>query len=152
MFSFIGLTSSQAYDPWFDHDSDGDIDIFDIVPPANAYGTTGNPAKNITITGHATELVTLANNFLMPEAYIWDSGTINVDSYSHVTVLVHIGTNNNGIDIFARATSYYLVESASNFNGYWCKTYEVMAPNLHIWIYNHDAIDVSLSVEIYLVA
>jgi hypothetical protein len=152
MFSFIGLTSSQAYDPWFDHDSDGDIDIFDIVPPANAYGTTGNPAKNITIAGHASELIILANNTLLYESDYWDSGLVNIDGYSQVTVLVNMGVTSNSIDIYAHASSYYLIQHVNDFNRYWCKTYEVMAPNLQILVTNHGGFDVSLTAEIYLIA
>jgi hypothetical protein len=39
----VGITSSASYDPWCDLDDDGDIDIFDIVKMAGAYGTTGTP-------------------------------------------------------------------------------------------------------------
>ena len=39
----VGITSSAPYDPWCDLDDDGDIDIFDIVKMAGAYGTTGTP-------------------------------------------------------------------------------------------------------------
>jgi hypothetical protein len=47
----VQVTSSQGvYDPWCDQDSDGDIDIFDIVPAAAAYGTTGDPAKDVIVT------------------------------------------------------------------------------------------------------
>lgn len=47
---FIGLTGSVGvYDPYADYDSDGDIDIFDVVPMADAYGTEGDPSRNITI-------------------------------------------------------------------------------------------------------
>ena len=38
----IGVTASE-YDPWYDFDDDGDIDIFDIVDIAARYGTTGAP-------------------------------------------------------------------------------------------------------------
>jgi hypothetical protein len=40
----VGSTSSAGvYDPWCDLDDDGDIDIFDIVRAAGAYGTSGEP-------------------------------------------------------------------------------------------------------------
>lgn len=47
---FIGLTGSAGvYDPYADYDADGDIDIFDVVPMAEAYGTTGDPTRNVTV-------------------------------------------------------------------------------------------------------
>lgn len=52
---FIGVTATE-YNPWCDQDSDGDIDIFDIVPAATAYGTTGDPTKNVTVTNWPSDL------------------------------------------------------------------------------------------------
>jgi hypothetical protein len=47
----VQVTTSQGmYDPWCDQDSDGDVDIYDIVPAAAAYGTTGDPTKNVNVT------------------------------------------------------------------------------------------------------
>jgi len=43
MLMFVGVTSSTPYDPWYDFDDDGDIDIYDIVDIAGRYGTTGTP-------------------------------------------------------------------------------------------------------------
>jgi hypothetical protein len=42
-FVLVGITSSTPYDPWYDFDDDGDIDIYDIVDIAGRYGTTGTP-------------------------------------------------------------------------------------------------------------
>ena len=45
----IGSTTSVSvrdpgeYDPWYDFDDDGDIDIYDAVDFAQRYGTTGTP-------------------------------------------------------------------------------------------------------------
>jgi|GEM_PF-7082023 len=44
-FLFVGLTSSSPYDPWYDFNSNGEIDIFDIVDIAGRYGTTGTPVN-----------------------------------------------------------------------------------------------------------
>jgi len=43
LLGLVGITSSAPYDPWCDLDDDGDIDIFDIVKMAGAYGTSGTP-------------------------------------------------------------------------------------------------------------
>lgn len=45
----VGITSSVSYDPWVDLDDDGDIDIFDIVKIAGAYGTTGTPINKTAL-------------------------------------------------------------------------------------------------------
>ena len=41
----VGVSSSATCDPWADLDADGDIDIFDIVTIAGAYGTTATRPK-----------------------------------------------------------------------------------------------------------
>lgn len=46
----VGLTSSAPYDPWYDLDENGKIDIFDLVRLAGTYGTTGDPGKNVNVT------------------------------------------------------------------------------------------------------
>ena len=47
----VDLTASyEVYDPWCDYDDDGDIDLYDAVKMAGNYGTTGDPAKNVTVT------------------------------------------------------------------------------------------------------
>jgi len=67
--SLVGITSSQGvYDPWCDQDSDGDIDIFDIVPAAAAYGTTGDPAKNVTVTNWPPDTPTFPENLILKGA------------------------------------------------------------------------------------
>jgi len=43
----IGI--SNHYDAWADYNSDGIIDIVDIAIVAQAWQTTGNPSRNVTI-------------------------------------------------------------------------------------------------------
>ena len=48
---YVGVTSSiGVYDPWADYDQDGDVDIFDVVPIGDAYGTEGDSTRNVTVT------------------------------------------------------------------------------------------------------
>jgi hypothetical protein len=58
----VGVTSSAGvYNPWYDLDDDGDIDIFDVVRMAGIYGTSGEP-------------------FQAKAAIEYDSGWINITS------------------------------------------------------------------------
>ena len=43
-------TRSQEYDPWLDTNDDGIIDIEEIYKAALAYGTMGDPTKNVNVT------------------------------------------------------------------------------------------------------
>ena len=47
-FVFAPLTSS--YDPWIDYDDDGTVDLDDLSVLAGAYGTSGDPTKNVNVT------------------------------------------------------------------------------------------------------
>jgi len=77
---YVGITSSQGvYDPWCDQDSDGDIDIYDIVPAASAYGTTGNSTKDVTVTNWPR---TDGDGCLYVNVTNWDSG-IKIAGYEH---------------------------------------------------------------------
>ncbi len=148
----VGLTSSIGeYDPWLDTNDDGRIDMRDIGDLARAFGTAGDSAKNVTITGHATKVLTLAYNYDLPYQATWNSGFVEIDGYAKVTVLVRIDTNNNVMDIVAHATGSYFVETVYDINQ-WCETYDVMAPYLYIYVANLDVLSASLYVELYLLA
>jgi hypothetical protein len=57
----VGITSSAPYDPWCDLDDDGDIDIFDIVKMAGAYGTTGTPINKTALLLELEERIDTLN-------------------------------------------------------------------------------------------
>ena len=61
----VGLTSSAPYDPWIDLDDDGDIDIFDIVQMAGAYGTTGTPINKTELLLELAARLDLLNATVM---------------------------------------------------------------------------------------
>ena len=46
----VHVTTSTPYDPWYDFDDDGDIDIYDIVDIAGRYGTSGDSTRNVSVT------------------------------------------------------------------------------------------------------
>ena len=43
-------TSVIQYDPWLDYNDDGKVDMRDIGPVARAFGLSGDPTKNVTVT------------------------------------------------------------------------------------------------------
>jgi hypothetical protein len=45
----VSTTSSAPYDPWYDLDDNGKIDIFDIVRMAGTYGTAGTPINKTAL-------------------------------------------------------------------------------------------------------
>ena len=38
------------YDPWLDYDDNGDIDMKDVAASARAFGSFGDPTKNVNVT------------------------------------------------------------------------------------------------------
>lgn len=49
--AFIPISSQVGtYDPWLDVDENGKIEIKDFAQMALAYGTTGDPTKNVNVT------------------------------------------------------------------------------------------------------
>ena len=54
LFTIIPTRSStDRYDPWVDINDDGQINLSDIYAVAKAYGSTGNPTKNVTVTAYS---------------------------------------------------------------------------------------------------
>lgn len=110
---FVELTTSQSvYDPWCDQDNDGDIDIYDIVPAAMAYGTTGDPTRNVTVTNFpnqqpdpAWKLIDIAEhfnltwfseesgNFIYSETV--DLGIVNIGGYSRMMLFMKVENYSN---------------------------------------------------------
>lgn len=82
LFMFVGVTSSTPYDPWYDFDDDGDIDIYDIVDIAGRYGTTGTPINK-------TELL------LEMQAKIEELNATVIDLEQRVSVLE--GSSSGGV-------------------------------------------------------
>jgi hypothetical protein len=55
LFQMLPASSQEeAYDPWADYDSNGTLDIFDIVPVALSLGAGGDPTRNVTVVNWPT--------------------------------------------------------------------------------------------------
>jgi len=50
----LAQTGSGEYDPWLDSNEDGIIDVYDLSPLAQAYGSSGDTTKNVTVTNFPT--------------------------------------------------------------------------------------------------
>ena len=71
----VGLTASAPYDPWYDLDENGKIDIFDVVRIAGTYGTTGDSGKNVTVTNWPLERALFPENLVLRGAYFYAGGS-----------------------------------------------------------------------------
>jgi len=57
LFTVIPVGSYGTYDPWMDLNDDGKITAPDIAAPCAAYGSTGDPTKNVNVTNWPGQLV-----------------------------------------------------------------------------------------------
>jgi len=152
--NIILAQTGGEYDPWLDYNEDGIIDVNDLSPLGQAYGSSGDPTKNVTIVKHATKVIRAATGISLPASGIWNSGYISVDGYAKVTILINLGTNNNVYILRANSGEAisFNVDSAVDFDHNYVKTYDVMNPQILVWVQNMDAAAANLYVDIYLMA
>lgn len=46
----LAQTNGSEYDPWIDYNDDGLIDVNDLASMSQAYGSSGDTTKNVTVT------------------------------------------------------------------------------------------------------
>jgi hypothetical protein len=96
LFTVIPVGSYGTYDPWLDSPSeDGKIDVRDVAPVAAAYGSTGNPTKNVSVTNWPVD----ENGNLKTVDYM-PSGVFNASLEIVVQSTSVVGTPDRGIAIF----------------------------------------------------
>lgn len=90
-------SGSREYDPWLDYNEDGIIDMADISMNIEAFMTTGNPAKNVTVTNwpitlNVSIIPTTLNLTLAINRDVGTSGhwyTQEISGYRQATVGIH---------------------------------------------------------------
>jgi hypothetical protein len=159
LFAVIPTRSQSpfTYDPWADINDDGKVDMKDIAYDARLFSTYGNPTKNVTITGHATKLIRVADWVNLSVGQSWVSDYIPVDGYLKVTINVYLGTPFNRLEVCASNGTgpwpAYLIDSIQNFAGAISKTYDVPHRYIYVTVENKDSSHTyALCVEVYLVA
>lgn len=155
---FVPLAHQQSggmYDSWLDYNEDGTIDVNDLHPLGGAYGTSGDPTKNVTIAKHASKVIKPAVGVSVPSSAYWFSGNIVIDGYSKVTVLIHFEAIANVYTLTCSETGglhWWIVDTIAGFNGFVVKTYDVMNQRIEIQVFNGDGDAKMLYVEVYLMA
>jgi len=97
--------TEKEYDPWADINDDGKIDVKDIYYLASIYGTTGDPARNVTIVNFPLDeegnfkIVNVRRTVTIPvvinkTVYVGSEpqliGEIDVDGFRKATVFISI--------------------------------------------------------------
>lgn len=90
--AFIPISSQQIgeYDPWLDYNEDGKIDIKDLATAAKAYGTLGDPTKNVNITNwppdYTVQTVSINVTWNNYHGFATSQPIVNAGGYSRVTL------------------------------------------------------------------
>jgi len=80
----------SQYDPWCDINHDGKINILDVVAVTSRYGTTGDPALNISVTNWPTshDVCVWWSQHIPPSTNIVTNNVYNASGFGHLNVLV----------------------------------------------------------------
>lgn len=89
--AFIPISSQVGtYDPWLDYNEDGKIDIKDLATAAKAYGTFGDPTKNVTVTNwpsdYKVQTVSINVTWANYHGFATSWPTFYVGGYSRLTM------------------------------------------------------------------
>jgi hypothetical protein len=88
---YVGITSSASvYDPYADYDADGDVDIFDVVPVASVYGTSGDPARNVTVTNWPLVVTPETTVWFGNSSFPLTSQNYSGAGYSNLHLFLHV--------------------------------------------------------------
>ena len=140
------------WDPWVDIKEDGTVDIYDAITLANAYGTSGDTTKNVTVTNWPPRFlnVTLADNLVIEGSYEFEA---DVAGYSRVTLVVWKGYEPFQIDMYInfQIGSVYTPNVYANNNftaGYQfvLRDFEVLGPKILITGNTFDPVTISLGL------
>jgi hypothetical protein len=164
MFMIIPIWGANSYDPWFDVNDDGVINMRDIAAEVAMFNAQGNPTKPVVINDNWIE-----GNYSMainPQAYWLFYNTtagfreVTVSFCAYVSIFagsqtydIYVGfkrgTLTNQIDHFTdTATSGISLSAPPYVPSYVTRTYEVTGSQMWIEIYNSAPGGISTSQPI----
>ena len=148
--------SGSDWDPWVDIKEDGTVDIYDAITLANAYGTSGDTTKNVTVTNwpvKRTLNASLADNWVIDGSQAWQLEA-NVEGYSKVTLVMKMETSSGMLSVDVRfkiggvlTPSVYRNYTQPEGYCFLLQNYEVIGPT--IWIELEPSGTVRIWVGIY---
>jgi hypothetical protein len=120
--SLTEISFPSAYNPAYDLNHDGIINIYDVVTLTSIYGSEGNytPTNTIEITSwdnpiqNFTQLITLKNANLHVEYWDWNTRSSPQESY----VSIHIWCSEDSSPVTLRIRIGYLPPPTLPFGGF----------------------------------
>jgi len=133
--------SGSDWDPWVDIKEDGTVDIYDAISLANAYGTSGDTTKNVTVTNwpvKRTLNASLADNWVIDGSQAWYLEA-DVEGYSKATLVLKIETSTGMTDVAVYfiiggvwTTPVYTNHALTGGTHFLLQNYEVIGPTIEI--------------------
>ena len=152
----IGASSSGLwpYEPWWDVNADGVIDIQDVARVSGAFGTFGDSTKNVTVAGHANKLA-----YSISDQYIVEDGSfstpwISVDGYSKVSISLYTSSTNNQYVLMAKHTDGFVfrVDAMDNVTFHFSKAYDIPNELISVFYQDYSGFESWIYIDIYLIA
>jgi len=148
LFMIRASWSGGEWDPWVDIKEDGTVDIYDAITLANAYGTSGDTTKNVSITDWRARDLVLVNvsacaaiNFSDAQVVSpYTSWFIEVPTLGYRKVTVGVLCPTAAVDVTiswgvgSSSSHYYQVENWTDTKEW--RQYDVAGRTLRIEIYN----------------
>ena len=139
----IGTTGSQngigEYDPWKDLDDDGWITIADVSAEAVAFGSYGDPTKNVKVTyAHYSWWTEFKLNSTSPsKSFINDTS-----GYKQLTLVVRMNIESFGCELYFGiwyecGNLHYLYDTVTlnQSNNSIFQTYDIVVPRVCIYFH-----------------
>ncbi len=152
------------YDPWLDYNDDGNIDMKDVAASAKAFGSYGDPTKNVTVTNWpVSSRICVRWDEYVP---VWGS-RLSDRYYSHGFTRMHILAKVSGLtgdesmelrvygDIHdpSGATIHHIVAYSLTFTeASWTKDITIFVPSetFEFGIFADTTTDGDISLDFYL--
>ena len=95
-------SQNNRYDPWLDTNDDGLVNIVDLAKTATAFGSSGDPTKNVNVTNWPSASYTLINGTLNMSQHELSTSAFYCGGYSRLSLMIwttsaSIGVNNSVI-------------------------------------------------------
>lgn len=89
---FIGMTATMSgeYDPWKDINDDGYIELMDFWGMSQAFGTSGDPAKNVTVTNWPLTVTSETTVWYANSSLPLTSANYSGRGFSYLHIFLHV--------------------------------------------------------------
>jgi hypothetical protein len=152
LFSLAPVRSNLPYDPWSDIDENGKIDMKDIANVASQFSTSGDPARNVMIAGHANYLAYNVSTVVSATSF-HASEWISVGGYSKISICLHTTASSNSYVLQAKHIGgpIFYVESLQDVGTDYVWTYDVPNQLVRVYFVNNDLVSRNLNLDVYLI-